>query len=134
MGGGKQARDAALAMMGPVVTGPLEEITGKNTLTGAPATKTNFSNPFMSIAQRVAMETPPYTVGQLLATDKGSKKKLLPENKAQTVYRTMGLYFKNLDKQRASDMNTSQHAPKDKYGNTIKKKKKKVFQPYPNAS
>lgn len=133
MGGGKSARDSALAMLGPAVTGPLEEITGKNTLTGAPAVKTHSSNPFLSIAERVAKETPPFTIGELLTTDKGSKKKLLPENKAQTAYRTMGLYFKNLDKQRASDMNTTAKAPKDKYGHVIKKKKQ-VFKPYPNAS
>ncbi len=98
-------RDAIIGSLGPAITGPLEEWTGKNPLTGAPAVKTHFSNPFLSIAERVLHQTPPVTLGEDLGTNKLSHKKMLLETKPAAIARFAGAGFRApvLDKLRAME-------------------------------
>lgn len=93
----KGDKKALLQAAGPAVTGPLEEFTGKNPLTGAPALKTHVSNSILSTIERVIHQTPPVTLTENLVTDKYKHAKMLKKTKGQVLGQYAGAAFKSPD-------------------------------------
>lgn len=127
---GKSATDpkALISNMGPLVTGPLETLTKKSALTGAPSfSRFDKYSPIAGALDRIVTQTPPVTAWDAFTSKKNESKKMLPASDEQVGLQQSGFDFRNLNKKVARKMQKQESAPKDKYGNTIRKKKKSPF-------
>lgn len=125
----KGDKKALLQMAGPAITGPLEEFTGKNPLTGAPALPTHTKNSILSTIERVIHQTPPVTLAENLTTDKYKKAKMLKKTKGQVLGQYGGLAFKSpdLDLLRKSQARTEADA-------SGKRKKRRKYRKYKSTA
>jgi hypothetical protein len=127
---GKSVTDpkALVSNMGPLVTGPLEALTKKSALTGAPSySRFDKYSPIAGALDRVITQTPPVTAWDAFTSKKNEKKKMLPASDEQVGLQQSGFDFRALNKKIARKMAKEEAAPKDKYGHVLKKKKVKPF-------
>lgn len=119
----KGDKKSLLQMAGPAITGPLEEFTGKNPLTGAPAMKTHVSNSILSTIERVIHQTPPVTLAENLTTDKYKHAKMLKKTKGQVLGQYAGAAFKSPD----LDLLRKSQARSEAEASGTRKKRKTTF-------
>lgn len=100
-------KNAIVGLLGPTVTGPMEYITGKSLLTGAPVPKTKLPGP-LGMLENTVKGLPPVKLADYLTSKDNENKKMLPSSDREQELRYLaGLPFRtpNLDIARATEKN-----------------------------
>lgn len=90
-------KQAAVGALGPTVTAPLEYITGKNLLTGAPTPKTKLPGPLGALENTVKA-LPPVRLATNLTTDANENKKMTTSTDREQILRYAGVPFRTAGK------------------------------------
>lgn len=86
-------KQAAVGALGPTVTAPLEYITGKNLLTGAPTPKTKLPGPLGALENTVKA-LPPVRLATNLTSQDNENKKMTTSTDRELMERYLGIPFR----------------------------------------